>query len=423
MHYERVVISGGGIAGLMAAAATAGTYDDVIVVDQDRSLGQVGGHPPRLQLHNILTRGQQHLEELLPGFRDRLLGAGGAEGDVCRDTHVHEFGGDAFERSLGLSIWSAPWQSIWGTARALLPNNVQVRPGTTVAGLEVEDHRVRRVRLTDASRTQVIDVAALVDASGHGSGFERLLNMAGEPVPRVERQRIDRWFITIRLRRPPRMVGRPDFWMTFGDPPHRQVALMSPLGPDQWDLSVESQEPSSTPPIDFEGILSFLDGMPGPRLRSVVEDAVPLGVPSVFRRREALWRHYEELDSPVVGFIPLGDSFVSTNPVHGQGIGVAAWQASSLRSSLSAGLDTLGWTKTYLQAAGRAARQAWDLDGVPVPTISTSEWITLGQGMTASADLQRRYVGIWHLTEQASSLRDLVRAAEGESSPKLRGLR
>jgi len=420
---DRIVIAGAGIAGLVAAAATADMFDEVIVVDPDSLAGQVGAHPPRTQLHNVLTRGQRHLEALLPGFRRRFLDAGGAEGDVCLDTHVYEFGGDAFGRSLGLSIWSAPWESIWGAARALLPANVQVRHGTTVAGLEAHGRRVGRVRLVGENCTEVMDVAALVDASGHGSRFDRLLDAAGVAVPRVERQRLDRWFITVRLRRPPGMVGRPDFWMTFADPPHRQVALMSPLGSDEWDLSVESQEPFSTPPTNFEGVLAFLDELPGPPLRPVAEAATPLGPPAVFRRREARWRHYEEIDTPLAGFFPVGDSFVSTNPVHGQGIGVAAWQASILRESLSTGVDAAEWTQPYLKAAGRAARQAWDLDSVPVPAISISDWVTLGQGMAANANLQRRYVGIWHLIEPVSSLHHLVRAAEAEVAVRTEGPR
>lgn len=149
------------------------------------------------------------------------------------------------------------------------------------------------------------------------------------------------------------MVGRPDFWMTFADPPHRQVALMSPLGPDHWDLSVESQEPSTAPPKDFEAVLAFLDELPGPRLRPVVEDD-PVSGPMVFRRREALWRHYEEIETPIAGYVPVGDSFVSTNPVHGQGIGITAWQASILGESLSAHVDEHEWTTSYLKAAAES---------------------------------------------------------------------
>jgi len=420
---DRIVVAGAGIAGLIAAAAVADLFDDVVVVDPDTLPGQVAAHPARAQLHNILTRGQRHLEALLPGFRLRFLETGGAEGDVCRDTHVHEFGGDAYERSLGLAIWSAPWQTIWGTARALLPPNVRLHHGTNVAGLDVDGHRVRRVRLTDERGTRATEVAALVDASGHGSRFGQLLDAAGVPVPRVESQRLGRWFITIRLRRPPCMVGRPDFWMTFADPPHRPVALMSPFGPDEWDLSVESQEPASEPPTDFDGILAFLDELPGRRLRPVVEDATPLGAPTVFRRRDARWRHYEEIDAPLAGFVPVGDSFASTNPVHGQGIGVTAWQASILRESMSASVDAPEWTTSYLQAAGRAAGQAWSLDAVPVPTISVAEWRTHGQGMTADIDLQRRYVGIWHLIEPPSSLPQLVRAAEADVATRTEGPR
>lgn len=420
---ERVVVAGGGIAGLLAAAAAAVKVDEVVVVDPGGPSDQIGGHPPRAQLHNVLTRGQRHLEALLPGFRDRFLAAGGTEGDVCRDTHVHEFGGDVYERSLGLAIWSAPWQVIWDTACALLPPNVEIRHRTAVDAVDVDGGSVRSVRLVADGRTEVSDVAALVDASGHGSRLAPLLAAAGGAAPRVEVQRLDRWFITVRLRRPPAMAGRSDFWMTFADPPHRQVALMSPLGPDRWDLSIESQEPSSTPPSDFAGVLAFLDELPGPSLRPVVEDATPLGSPWVFRRREARWRHYEEVDRPVAGFVPVGDAFVSTNPVHGQGIGISAWQASIFGEALARRHHDDAWTASYLEAAGRVAGQAWDLDLVPLPAISLPDWIALGHGMAADIDLHRRYVGVWHLIEPASSLPDLVRVAREGAAARTGGPR
>lgn len=422
MNRNRMVVVGGGIAGLVAAAAAANQFDEVVVIDRDdQPAGRAGGHPHRAQLHNILTRGQWHLEELLPGFRTAFLAAGGAEGDVASDTHVHEFGGDGTERSLGLSIWSAPWQTVWKVAQGLLSPNVQLRHGTAVDGLEVEDRRVSGVRFTTANGSEAVDADAVVDASGHGSPFERLLPQVGAKAPRVEHQRLDRWFVTIRLRRPPAMVGRPDFWMIFAEPPHREVALISPHGADGWLLSVSSQEPSSTPPLGFEGILAFVDGLPGSSLRPVLEDAAPLGSPSTFRRREAHWHHYEEIEAPLAGFAPLGDAFASINPVFGQGVGVAAWQASVLRAALTAEAEAPAWTRAYLRSAGEVVAHAWALDDIPSSHVPLSDWIALGRGLAEDVDLHRRYVGLWHLVEPASSLSDLVALARTSASSRFEG--
>ena len=58
---------------------------------------------------------------------------------------------------------------------------------------------------------------------------------------------------------------------------------------------------------------------------------------------------------------------------------------------------------------------------MPVPTLSLAEWITLGRDMTADVELQRRYVGVWHLIEPPSTLRDLVGAAEADIAARTEG--
>lgn len=409
----RSLVVGGGLSGLAAAAALAVEPIEVVVLD--RSFSPADGHEPtrhphRLALHNLLTRGQRHLEELLPGFREAFLEAGGTEAGVSHETHVHEFGGDAIERPLGLSIWSAPWQTIWQVARSLLPANVQFRHAAEVEGISVHDGQVTGVRVLSSGGSEHVDADTVIDASGHSSSFPRLLSAAGVSIPRVERNQLDRWFVTTRLRRPPTMRGRPDFWLTFGDPPDRDVALISPHGPDEWLLSVSSQGPAHPPPGNFDSVLAFLDRLPGKPLRDIVGPALPRETPAPFWRRVVRWHHYEELEEPLRGFAPIGDAFASINPVYGQGVSVATWQASTLRSARSStGRDD--WSPAYIRAAGEIVGQAWALDGVPFDHGSASDWYALLRRLADDPALHRRYVGLWHMIEPVSSLRGLVAEA------------
>jgi 2-polyprenyl-6-methoxyphenol hydroxylase-like FAD-dependent oxidoreductase len=420
---RRLVVAGGGIAGLLAAAGCAPHVDEVVVVDgsSDGGLRPIG--PPHAeQLHNVLTRGQHHLEELLPGFRSCLLSAGAIESSVTDDTHVFELGGQVRERPLGMSIWSAPWTLLWETARSLLPPNVHHHRGSTVDRVIIEDGAVRGAIVMSKRESMSLDAEGVVDATGYRTDAGSLLQDSGGRVPETTERRLDRWFVTIRLRRPTVWLGAPDCWMVFTEPPERHYALLSPFRSDEWVLIVSSRSPQR-PPRDLAAIGRFLDELPGPPLRSLLEGAMPVGDPALFRRRTARWQHYEADTDLPDGFVPIGDSFAAINPMHGQGVGVAAWQASLLGQAIRDQESSLSWTRRYRVAAGDVVAHAWALDDVPVPLISMDEWIQLAGSLSEDADRQRRYIGLFHLVEPASALRSLVEEVQRTEPPQRSGLR
>ncbi|MEH6374735.1 hypothetical protein V7793_10435 [Streptomyces sp. KLMMK] len=76
----RAVVLGGSIAGLLAAQALADQGDEVIVVERDKlPAGPQGrpGVPQAAHVHGLVSRGQQEIERLLPGFADLVVDATG----------------------------------------------------------------------------------------------------------------------------------------------------------------------------------------------------------------------------------------------------------------------------------------------------------------------------------------------------------
>ena len=117
------VIVGCGLAGIAAAAALRRGGHSVVVLEQDNLPPQPVPRrrvPQAGHLHNLLTRGQIHMEELLPGFRKQLRAAGAREVPVAAGTRVFEFGIAMPARDLGLRMVCAPRPLIEHIARRLL---------------------------------------------------------------------------------------------------------------------------------------------------------------------------------------------------------------------------------------------------------------------------------------------------------------
>ena len=89
---EHAVVLGASMAGLVAARALAEFFETVTVVERD-ALSDAADHrrgvPQGRQIHGLLLRGAQALEELFPGILDELVGAGAPSVDYRDLSKLH----------------------------------------------------------------------------------------------------------------------------------------------------------------------------------------------------------------------------------------------------------------------------------------------------------------------------------------------
>ena len=367
------------------------------------------GVPQSGQLHNLLTRGQIHMEELLPGFRKRLLAAGAREVPVATGTRVFEFGIAMPSRDLGLRMVCAPRPLIENVARQLLQEDdgVRIRHGVRVAGLDLSpENSVAGVILDSGAHRERVEASLIVDASGFRAEGKQWLEQAGLPVPRVDRRRVSRWYATQEVKRPTSKAFDRS-WMIFPTPPRTRSGIISPSGTGSWHVSLSGAS-GDAPPRSWTDLRAYAETLEVSWIAELLGEGEPVGAPRVFRRPFSTWHRYDLQEEPVVGLLPIGDALMCLDPLLGQGMSVAAWHASILAKilartnhrSLSAEL-----TKAYLSHAAVACETAWELGEVAVERRASAEMQELGAQLARDPELHRRYVSAWHLTEHADVIR------------------
>lgn len=333
-RYDHAMVLGRGIAGLLAARVLAETFADVTVIDRDmapdvpadrRGVGQAR------HAHALLARGQQVLEELFPGFTAELVARGVPTGDVLADTRMHLNGHRLHRTDSGLIAVSA--------SRALLEHHIRLRVGALngvtfalpadVTGLVAIDGRVtgaRVLRRADDSAPETMSADLVVDATGRGSAAPRWLAALGYPAPAEERIRMDLGYATRRYRaRAADLDG--DLASIHGPTPaHPRGGVLTRIEHDQWMLTLAGMV-GDHPPTDPDGFLGFARSLQFDDVYRTIMRAEPLDDPVAYRFTASVRRHYERLTPVPVGFVPLGDSVASFNPVYGQGMTVAGLQA------------------------------------------------------------------------------------------------
>lgn len=399
------VVLGSGISGMLATAALHSAGFLVTMVEREAH-GTVGATSPQdAQLHNVLGRAQTHLEELFPDFRTMFLQAGGCVTSAPACTHVFELGVRMPERELGLEIWSAPRPVIADVVRGALaglgaPSPVPAR----AIGLVVDGERCVGVKVEGSESTVMADL--VVDATGAASQVPKwLAQSASGPVPTQEFE-ARQWYTTVQVERPEHWQGRNEYWLVF---PHRSTrgGLVSPLGPDRWVVSLSGTQ-VDPPPSTYKELVIAARGLEDPWIWERLVESRPTSGLSTFRKPVSTWRRYDLMKRPVTGVVAVGDALCGLNPLYGQGISVAAWEAALLRDLLHQGSSGAELTGAYHRAAAQAVSAAWSLmtsqQRDKGSDLADVDWDAVRSTVLTDQDAHRAYVEVWHLLRPATWL-------------------
>jgi 2-polyprenyl-6-methoxyphenol hydroxylase-like FAD-dependent oxidoreductase len=363
---DHAVVIGAGIGGLLAAVALQHTYPRITVIDRDvlpDGPTYRQGVPQSRQVHAMLARGLQEIESLLPGFVDELGEAGAPFGDPLRDMHWYINGHQLMPADSGILGVGASRPLVEYVLRRrveALPG-VQILPTHDVVGLttNADGKRVTGVRVisrADHSAVSVLDAGLVVDASGRGGRAPFWLTEIGYRVPEPERLRVDVVNIARHYRRAPGdLDGRIGTSVNYY-PGHLHGGFALAQEGDRFAVVVGGML-GADPPMDHDGMLDWVKPLDSQDIYDIMRDAEPLDEPAKIRFKANVRYRYEDLTRFPDAYLVIGDAMCSFNPIYGQGMSVAAVEATLLRDLVSKGSDEL--SGQFFREAAKAIDTPW----------------------------------------------------------------
>jgi 2-polyprenyl-6-methoxyphenol hydroxylase-like FAD-dependent oxidoreductase len=360
---ERLVIAGGGIAGLALALAAGRQGIDVVLVERDPAPTADSpeaafqsvrtGAPQAHQTHGFLARLTRVLRERFPDVLDALLDAGAHTLPLTRELGEPQ-PGDEDLAILVLRRTTLEW-----VLRRLVQAEpkVEVRMGTAVGGLVADPDpgpvpTVRGMRLVGG---EILE-GAVAGCTGPRGPVPAWLSAIGVDIAEMVHDtklvyltRWYRWLEHERVELEPRLGGDLGYL--------KYLAVPCDQGTFSITLAVRGRDShlrsTLADPERFEQACRVL---PGPEQFFRHGELESLGgVRPMGRLVNRLRRFTDGRGEPLVtGFHAVGDTHTCTNPLYGRGCALAFVQATLLADAFVAHPDDpLARSRTYEGACGR----------------------------------------------------------------------
>lgn len=219
---------------------------------------------------------------------------------------------------------------------------------TSKTGPDVVDVSVGDEHGEDAT----IPADVVVDATGRTSRTPKWLESQGYPAPAVHEVPVDIAYSTGFVERPPEDVRT----VRVGDGGVSAGAF--PIEDDQWQVGLVGRG-EAHPPREPEAMTAFAGDLPVPDVRDLLEEHDWRPTPVTHYRFPSNRRYrYEDLDRFPDGLVVVGDAVASFNPIFGQGMTVAAFEALVLHHALAVGgLEDLG--RRFFRRVGPVVDVPW----------------------------------------------------------------
>jgi 2-polyprenyl-6-methoxyphenol hydroxylase-like FAD-dependent oxidoreductase len=442
---RRAVVIGAGIGGLSMAGVLAEYFEQVHILERDHlaiSTAQSrAGTPQDRHPTLLMAGGLKVLGEMFPGFEHDLASAGAVPVHLAQDFRYERADFGLFPmRDLGLSVLCAsrPLIEFVLRRRVMAIGNVSLRPGCKVRRILSSTTRgvVEGVEFdSDLGRSQTLDADLVVDASGRCVPTLGLLDALGWKRPETTDVNVDISYVTAVVEIP---VDAPSDWklaVTLPNPPSVSLnAVLLPMEGGRWIVTVVDYGPALRP-RHWDDFLDLLKRLNPLTIYDAVRNAAPPSDLQYYGFPTNVWRHFERLPRLPRGVLPVADALCRFNPIHGQGMTVAAKQAQLLQVVLkeaTIGEDLLTALQTgFMAQVDSVVRTPWEMStsadlAFPATRGKRPENFeevrkfeyALFQSAVADPIVQKALTEVFQLLKPQSSLRepDILQRIEAVSS-------
>ncbi|MBV9158185.1 MAG: FAD-dependent monooxygenase [Acidobacteriaceae bacterium] len=356
---ERAIVIGASLGGLLAARVLFEHFREVFVLERDElpeTIAQRRGVPQGRHTHGLLASGGRALEALFPNLSKELIEAGAVRGDIANRSRRFFEGGllARFVSGLDGILMSRPLLEASVRQRVKAISNVQLCDRIRVLSLAASSDRARitGVRTEDGEWPATL----IVDATGRGSQSPKLLAELGYPVPLEERIEIGLSYTTRLFRRRSEQLGGDLMAVIPATPSGKRGGVILAQEDDRWTVTLWSYF-GNGPDTDLADFRAFARSLPASHIYDAIQDADPIGEAIASRFPASVRRRYERLKAFPSGLIVFGDAISSFNPLHGQGMSVAAQEALALQREIRGGLD--GLATRFFRSAAKIIDTPW----------------------------------------------------------------
>jgi 2-polyprenyl-6-methoxyphenol hydroxylase-like FAD-dependent oxidoreductase len=315
------------------------------------------------------------LEQQFPGLVNELLANGAVAVNAGNEAEFFLFGhwrAPHYPSAIVSISCSRPLLESVIYRRLAAHPRVVIMQEHEVVKLKVDERgeRVTSVRLRSRGKLfhNETELAAdlVVDASGRGSKAPQWLESLGYAPPPETIVNAFPGYTSRLYRRPGGFTGG---WKTMyiipTPPDNPRGGIIAPLEGERWLVTLVGMG-GDYPPTDEAGFLAFARSLPGRRLYEAIIAAEPLSQPYGYRRNENRLRHYEQLPRYLEGFLVCGDGVCAPDPIHAQGMTMAAMGSLALERCLQAqrqrtANDLTGLAKSFQQELSQVVAGPWHM--------------------------------------------------------------
>jgi 2-polyprenyl-6-methoxyphenol hydroxylase-like FAD-dependent oxidoreductase len=186
------------------------------------------------------------------------------------------------------------------------------------------------------------------------------MEQTGYQPPEVVQVRCEMAYATKFLRRSPDDMDA-TFAVTIESPPDgTRAGFLLPVEGDRWMVTLADR--FQAPAGNEESFRAFAATLPAPEIGDVLAKAESLTPITTHRLLSSQRRLFEKLRRVPAGFVTLGDSICSFNPLYGQGMSSAALQAMALDTCIDRyGIADDRLPKRFYKEAAKVIAGPWKI--------------------------------------------------------------